>query len=75
MLPHVGLMWMQEMDPAHRAVSWIMYEQPNLTHKLQLAVIKALVSEQLLQKSHDLTGAILVCLWQVDVTQIQHQFA
>ena len=50
-------------------------QQPNLTHKLQLAVIKALVSEQLLQKSHDLTGAILVCLWQVDVAQIQHQFA
>ncbi len=47
----------------------------SLTHKLQLVVIEALVREQLLQESHDLTGAVLVCLWQVDVTQIQHQFA
>ncbi len=75
MLPHVGSMWVQKMDPIHRAVSWIMYKQPNLTHKLQLAVIEALIREQLLQESHDLTGAILICLWQVDVTQIQHQFA
>jgi hypothetical protein len=63
---------MQEMDLTHRALSWIMCKQSNLTHKLQLAVIEALVSEQLLQESHDLTGAILVCLWQVDVAQIQH---
>lgn len=59
----------------HRAVICIMYKQPDLTHKLQLAIMEALISEQLLQESHDLTGAILVCLWQVDVTQIQHQFA
>ncbi len=52
-----------------------MYKQPKLTHKLQLAIIEAFVREQLLHKSHDLTGAVLVCLWQVDVTQIQHQFA
>ncbi len=66
---------MQETDLTHRASSWTMYKQSDLTHKLQLAVMEALVSEQLLQKSHDLTGAILVCLGQVDVAQIQHQFA
>ena len=66
---------MREMDLTHRALSWIRYKRSDLTYKLQLAVVEALICEQLLQESHDLAGAILVCLWQVDVTQIQHQFA
>ena len=64
------------MDLVQDTCRFLVYVQAKcLTHKLQLVVIEALVSEQLLQKCHDLAGAILVHLWQVDVAQIQHQLA
>jgi hypothetical protein len=43
------------------------------TYELQLVIIEALVCEQLLQEGYDLGGAVLVRLWQINVSQVQDQ--
>lgn len=44
-----------------------------LTNELKLVIVEALIGEELLQERHHLAGAILVCLWHVDVFQVQYK--
>lgn len=46
-----------------------------VTNKFKFVIVEALVGQKLLQEGHHLAGAILVCLWHVDISQVQHQLA
>lgn len=46
-----------------------------VTNEFKFVIVEALVSQKLLQEGHHLAGAILVCLWHVDIPQVQHQLA
>lgn len=47
----------------------------SLTNEFKLVIVEALVCQDLLQICHDLAGAILVCLWHVEIPQVQNKLA